>query len=130
VDTEGLVVKAKGHSAKVTDQDGLRLLLELARRGLSRLRHLFGWRPPRREGKREGLSRYELGLGCRTRARQAGTGEGDKGLFQEWAQEKIKRSIGRDLCSSEASWSNWTHLRSVTLASENTLPRHWTDERA
>ena len=31
VDTEGLVLKAKVHSAKVPDQDGLRLLLESAR---------------------------------------------------------------------------------------------------
>ena len=41
MDTEGLVLKAKVHSAKVTDQDGLRLLLESARSGLSRLSHLW-----------------------------------------------------------------------------------------
>jgi putative transposase len=41
VDTEGLVLKAKVHSAKVPDQDGLRLLLESARSGLSRLKHLW-----------------------------------------------------------------------------------------
>jgi hypothetical protein len=41
VDTEGLVLKAKVHSAKVTDQDGLRLLLESARSGLSRLSQLW-----------------------------------------------------------------------------------------
>jgi putative transposase len=41
VDTEGLVPKAKVMSAKVADQDGLRLLLESARIGLSRLSHLW-----------------------------------------------------------------------------------------
>src|ERR687891_672445 len=41
VGTEGLVLKAKVHSAKVPDQDGLRLLLESARSGLSRLSHLW-----------------------------------------------------------------------------------------
>ncbi len=44
VDTEGLVLKAKVHSAKVPDQDGLRLLLESTkstRTGLSRLKHLW-----------------------------------------------------------------------------------------
>ena len=41
VDTEGLVLKAKVHSAKVPDQDGLRLLLQSARTGLSRLKHLW-----------------------------------------------------------------------------------------
>lgn len=41
VDTEGLVLKAKVHSAKVPDQDGLRLLLESARSETSRLKHLW-----------------------------------------------------------------------------------------
>ena len=41
VDTEGLVLKAKVHSAKVPDQDGLRLLLESARAETSRLKHLW-----------------------------------------------------------------------------------------
>src|SRR5215211_5858680 len=41
VDTEGLLLKVKVHSAKVPDQDGLRLLLESARCGLSRLSHLW-----------------------------------------------------------------------------------------
>jgi putative transposase len=33
VDTEGFVLKAKVHSAKVPDQDGLRLLFEWAKEG-------------------------------------------------------------------------------------------------
>ena len=41
VDTEELVLKAKVHSAKVPGQDGLRLLLESTRTGLSRLKHLW-----------------------------------------------------------------------------------------
>ena len=41
VDTEGLVLKAKVHSAKIPDQDGLRLLLESARAELPRLSHLW-----------------------------------------------------------------------------------------
>ena len=41
VDTEGLVIKVKVHSAKESDQDGLRLLLESARTDLSRLKHLW-----------------------------------------------------------------------------------------
>ena len=41
VDTEGLVLKAKVHSAKVPDQDGIKLLLESARTGLSCLKHLW-----------------------------------------------------------------------------------------
>jgi hypothetical protein len=42
VDTEGMVLKAKVHSAKVPDQDGLRvLLLESVQARLSRLKHLW-----------------------------------------------------------------------------------------
>jgi putative transposase len=41
VDTEGLVLKAKVHSAKVPDQDGLKLLLESTRTGFSCLKHLW-----------------------------------------------------------------------------------------
>ena len=41
LDTEGLVLKAKVHSARVPDADGIRLLLESARAGLSRLSHLW-----------------------------------------------------------------------------------------
>jgi hypothetical protein len=41
VDTEGLVMKAKVHSAKVPDQDGLRLLLECARMKISSIKHLW-----------------------------------------------------------------------------------------
>jgi putative transposase len=40
VDTEGLVLKAKVHSAKVPEQDGLRLLLEAAHSEIARLKHL------------------------------------------------------------------------------------------
>jgi putative transposase len=41
VDTEGLVLKAKVHSAKVPDQDGLRLLLKAIHERLPRLSHLW-----------------------------------------------------------------------------------------
>ncbi len=41
VDTEGLVLEAKVHSAKVPDEDGIRLVLDSARARLSRLKHLW-----------------------------------------------------------------------------------------
>jgi len=54
VDTEGLVLEARVHSAKMPDQDGLRLLLrESARSGLPRLSHLWldaGYEGRGREG--------------------------------------------------------------------------------
>ena len=41
VDTEGLVLEARVHSAKVPDADGIRLLLEPARGRYGRLSHLW-----------------------------------------------------------------------------------------
>jgi len=41
VDTEGLVLKVRVHSAKVPDADGIRLLLEPVRARLLRLSHLW-----------------------------------------------------------------------------------------
>jgi putative transposase len=58
VDTEGLVVKAKVHSAKVPDQDGIGLLLEHTRDRLPRLSHLWvdaGYRGRGKEWAEEAL---------------------------------------------------------------------------
>ena len=41
VDTEGLVLKAKVHSAKVLDQEGIKLLLDGAKELFPRLSHLW-----------------------------------------------------------------------------------------
>ena len=60
VDTEGLVLKAKVHSAKVPDQDGLRLLLESARDGLSHLSHL--WLDAGYEGRGRRWAEEVMGL--------------------------------------------------------------------
>jgi putative transposase len=53
VDTEGLVIEARVHSAKVPDQDGIRRLLDPARDRLPRLSHLWvdaGYRAGARNG--------------------------------------------------------------------------------
>ena len=41
VDTQGLVLEAKVHSAKITDRDGIKILLEPARDRLPLLSHLW-----------------------------------------------------------------------------------------
>jgi putative transposase len=79
VDTEGLVLKAKVHSAKVPDQDGLRLLLKSARSGLSRLSHLWldASLHRSREGRRLGRKRTRMDHGYRAPSAQAGSRGGD-----------------------------------------------------
>ena len=60
VDTEGLVLKAKVHSAKVPDQDGIKLLLKAAREFLPRLSHL--WVDAGYQGRGKEWAERELGL--------------------------------------------------------------------
>jgi putative transposase len=60
VDTEGLVLRAKVHSAKVPDQDGIRLLLKGACERLPRLSHL--WVDAGYQGRGKEWAEQELGL--------------------------------------------------------------------
>jgi putative transposase len=65
VDTEGLVLKAEVHSAKVSDQDGIRLLLRRARERLPRLFPSVGGRGL--PGQGQGVDR--AGIGSERRGR-------------------------------------------------------------
>jgi hypothetical protein len=60
VDTKGLVLRAKAHSAKVPEQDGIKLLLMAARQRLPRLSYLRVDAGYHREGKE--WTEQELGL--------------------------------------------------------------------
>jgi len=60
VDTEGLVLKAKIHSAKVPDQDGIKLLLKAARERLPRLSYL--WVDAGYQGRGKEWAEKALGL--------------------------------------------------------------------
>src|SRR5215211_2429203 len=86
VDTEGLVLKAKVHSAKVPDQDGLRVLLESARAvSLATLTPLVGrWiRRPRKEVGRRG---FGLERGSRQASPKADPREGGEDLIRRMGQ--------------------------------------------
>ena len=63
VDTEGLVLKAKVHSAKVPDQDGLRPLLESAGAKLPRVEHERGDAGYPGKGSRWGREAWGLSVG-------------------------------------------------------------------
>jgi putative transposase len=60
VDTEGFVLKVRVHSAKIPDQDGLRLLLESARSHFPRLSHL--WLDAGYQGRNKDWAENVLGL--------------------------------------------------------------------
>ena len=90
VDTEGSVLKAKVHSAKVPDQDGLRLLLESARNGLSRLKHL--WLDAGYEGRGRRWAEEAMGLSEEVvrKPRKPVPEEVAKRWAKEWAKEGRK----------------------------------------
>ena len=94
VDTEGLLLKVKVHSAKVPEQDGLRLLLQSARAALSRLKHL--WLDAGYEGRGRRWAEEVLGLSVEV-VRKPPKPMPEK-VAQIWAQEwprRARRSTGK-----------------------------------
>jgi putative transposase len=61
VDTQGLVLKAKVHGANIQDRQGIKLLLEPASTGLTRLSHL--WLDAGYTGQDKGAGWVERTLG-------------------------------------------------------------------
>jgi len=113
VDTEGLVVEAKVHSAKVPDQDGLKLLLESARAGLSRLRHL--WLDAGYQGRGKRWAEEVLGLSVEI-VRKPPKPAPEKVMIA-WARERH----GAD---EEVDWRSLMPPRGYVA-----LPRRWVVER-
>ena len=87
VDTEGLVLMAKVHSAKVPDQDGIKLLLKTAGERLSRLSHL--WVDAGYQGRGKEWVEQELGLSVEVvhRTPKPTPEKIAKIWAQEWAKE-------------------------------------------
>ena len=113
VDTEGLVVKAKVHSAKVPDQDGLRMLLKSAREELSRLKHL--WLDAGYEGSGKRWAEEALGLSVQVvrRPRRPVPEKVARLWAEEWAKEGEK-----------VDWQRLMPPRGFRV-----LPRRWVVER-
>ena len=113
VDTEGLVLKAKVHSAKVPEQDGLRLLLESARSGLSRLKHL--WLEAGYEGRGKRWAKEVMGLSVEI-VRKPPKPVPEK-VAKVWAQEWAKEG-------KQVDWQRLMPPRGYVA-----LPRRWVVER-
>jgi putative transposase len=113
VDTEGLVVEARVHSAKVPDQDGMRRLLEPARSRLGRLSYLWVDAGYRGRGKEWA----ESSLGVDVEVVNRSPKPPPEKVLSIWAQEWFKEGRKMDL----------SKLPERT-AFEN-LPRRWIAER-
>jgi len=101
VDTEGLVLKAKVHSAKVPDQDGPKLLLGPMRERLPRLKH--PWLDAGYEGRGRRWAEEVMGLSVEVvrKPPKPVPEKVAKIWAEEWAKEGEK-SIGKGSCRSEA----------------------------
>jgi putative transposase len=113
VDTEGLVLKVKVHSAKVPDRDGLRLLLEGARPEVSSLKHL--WLDAGYQGRGKQWAEEVLGLSVEIVRRPPKPIP--EMVARRWAEEWAKEGVKPD-------WEKLLPRRGFQV-----LPRRWVVER-
>src|SRR5918992_1675750 len=113
VDTEGLVLKAKVHSAKVPDQDGIRLLLNPVCDRFPRLSHL--WVDAGYQGRGKDWAENVLGLSVEVVHRTPKPTP--EKIARIWAEEWAKG--GREI-----DWQRLLPRRGFEV-----LPRRWVVER-
>jgi putative transposase len=113
VDTEGLVIEARIHSAKVPDRDGIRLLLEPVRDRLPRLSHL--WVDQGYEGRGKEWTERTLDLSVEVVRRSPKPAPDE--VLRSWAKAWFEE--GRRVTSEELPKRRGFEL----------LPRRWVAER-
>jgi putative transposase len=113
VDTEGLVMKVRVHSAKVPDQDGIRLLLEPVRGRLGRLSHLWVDAGYQGRGKRWAEDVMGLSVEVVRKPPKPVTEEVAERWAREWAKE-----------GKEVDWRRLMPPKGFKV-----LPRRWVVER-
>jgi transposase len=113
VDTKGLVLKAKVHSAKVPDEDGIKLLLESARGRLPRLSYLWVDAGYRGRGRRWADEALDLSVEVVRRPPKPIPEKVAKKWAEEWAKEGKK-----------VDWQRLMPPRGYVA-----LPRRWVVER-
>ncbi len=113
VDTEGLVLEARVHSARVPDQDGIRLLLEQVRGRFARLSHL--WVDAGYQGRGKKWVEEAMGLSVEV-VRKPPKPVPEK-VAEVWAREWAK----------EGKKVDWQRL--MPPKGFQVLPRRWVVER-
>jgi putative transposase len=113
VDTEGLVVEARVHSAKVPDQDGIRRLLQPARSRLPRLSYLWVDAGYRGRGK----DWVEHAFGVEVEVVNRSPKPPPEKVMEVWAREWFKEGHEMDLG------------KLPTRPGFENLPRRWVAER-
>jgi putative transposase len=115
VDTQGLLLKAKVHSAKVMDYEGIKTLLEGADEAFPRLSHL--WLDAGYRGEDKGADWVEKTLGWTVDLVERPKKPAPEEVLLAWAAERAKEGVAVD----------WRKL----LPPEGfvVLPRRWVVER-
>jgi putative transposase len=117
VDREGLVLEARVHSAKVPDEDGIKLLLDPAHDRLPRrLSHL--WVDAGYQGRGRKWAEEVLGLSVEVVVRKPPKPAPPEKVAKAWAQEWAKE--GED----EVDWQRLMPPKGFRV-----LPRRWVVER-
>jgi transposase len=109
VDTQGLVLKARVHSAKIQDREGIKVLLDLAPKHLARLSHL--WMDAGYTGEDKGadwVQRTLLGWTAQIvrHPPKMAPDEVMRRWVKEWDNERELRSIRRSSQGAEEVWGS------------------------
>jgi putative transposase len=115
VDTEGFVLKAKVHSAKVMDYEGIKTLLREADRIFPRLRHL--WLDAGYRGEDKGGDWVEKTLGWTVELLERPKKPAPEEVLKSWAAEWAKEGVAVD-------WQTLLPPKGFQV-----LPRRWVVER-
>ncbi len=115
VDTEGFVLKAKVHSAKVMDAEGIKKLLKQAGETFPRLSHL--WLDAGYRGEDKGKDWVEKTLGWSVEMVQRPRKIASKETLMAWAGQWLHEGVKVD-------WEKLLPLRGFQA-----LPRRWVVER-
>src|SRR5687768_17107798 len=114
VDTEGFVLKAKVHSAKVMDYEGIKTLLHRAQERFPRLRHL--WLDAGYRGEDKGKDWVEKALGWSVELVERARKPAPEEVLRAWAREWAKEGVALD----------WEKL--MPPKGFQVLPRRWVVE--
>ena len=94
VDTQGLVLKARVHSAKVQDREGIKVLLDLAPKHLARLSHL--WMDAGYTGEGKGADWVERTLGWTAQIVRHPPKLAPEEVMRRWVKEWAKEGVAID----------------------------------
>src|SRR5919107_1114833 len=115
VDTEGFVLKAKVHSAKVMDHEGIKALLRRAEERFPRLRHL--WLDAGYRGEDKGADWVQKTLGWSVDLVERPRKPAPEEVMMRWAGEWVKEGVAVD-------WQKLLPPEGFVV-----LPRRWVVER-